>query len=202
MPNQKPSKGYIKTENLILAIFISLAVGFVGGVVFGVYRTTAKAPLPASPGGQSQPPEMSAAIQTEIDQLIKQTGQNPDDVSAWRQLGDLYFDTGEVKNAIQAYQRSLAIDPQNADVWTDLGVMLHRNDQPQKAVEAFDKAIAIDSRHEISRFNKGIVLLHDLKKQREALEAWEELLKINPNAKAPGGQTVKALVAQIRKQLK
>jgi hypothetical protein len=45
--------------------------------------------------------------------------------------------------------------------------------------------VKIDPRHEISRFNKGIVLMHDLQDQKGALQAWEELVKINPIAKAP-----------------
>jgi tetratricopeptide (TPR) repeat protein len=97
-----------------------------------------------------------------------------------------------------AYKKSLELNPQNADVWTDMGVMYRRNGQPAEAIKAFDKAIEINPRHEISRFNKGIVLLHDLNDQENAIRAWEELLKINPIAMAPTGQSVDQLVVQLK----
>jgi hypothetical protein len=65
-------------------------------------------------------------------------------------------------------------------------------------VDAFDRAMNIDATHEISRFNKGIVLFHDLKDEKGALAAWESLLAINPEAKSPGGQTVRELVDHIK----
>ena len=101
-----------------------------------------------------------------------------------------------------AYKKYIEIYPQNADVWTDMGVMYRRNRQPAEALKAFDKAIEINPRHEISRFNKGVVLLHDLKDHQSAIRAWEELLKINPVAMAPNGQSVDQLIVQLKNQFK
>jgi tetratricopeptide (TPR) repeat protein len=117
-------------------------------------------------------------------------------------LGNLYFDSSDFKNAIRAYQRSLELNPKNADVWTDMGVMYRRDGQPTEAIKAFDKAIEINPRHEIARFNKGVVLMHDLRDFENTIRTWEELLKINPSAKAPGGQPLKELVAQLKRSMK
>ncbi len=65
--------------------------------------------------------------------------------------------------------------------------MYRRTGQPQKALDAFDRAMTIAPGHEQSRFNKGIVLRYDLNDREGAIKAWEELLKINPNAMAPNG---------------
>ena len=78
--------------------------------------------------------------------------------------------------------------------------MYRRSGSPEKAVDAFDRAMNIDPNHEISRFNKGIVLFHDLKDEKGALAAWESLLAINPKAKSPGGQTVRELVDHIKQK--
>ena len=93
----------------------------------------------------------------------------------------------------------MSLQPNNADVLTDLGVMYRRNEQPEKAVEAFDKAIQVNPRHEVSRFNKGIVLMHDLRDSRGALEAWDELVKMNPMAKAPNGLLIKDMIEKLKK---
>jgi cytochrome c-type biogenesis protein CcmH/NrfG len=137
-----------------------------------------------------------------IFELEKQTAQNPQSAEAWIQLGNLYFDTDNNEKAIGAYQNSLALKPDNANVLTDMGVMYRRSGKPAEAIKAFSKAIAVDPRHEVSRFNKGIVLMHDLKDREGALKAWEGLLEINPLAMAPNGQSVDQLIQHYREHLK
>jgi tetratricopeptide (TPR) repeat protein len=76
--------------------------------------------------------------------------------------------------------------------------MYRRAGKPEEAIKAFDRAIAIDPKHEVSRFNKGIVLLHDLNDRGGAIEAWEKLLEINPAATAPNGQPLRELVNRFK----
>lgn len=186
--------GYMKTETVIWLVVASLLIGFVGGVAFGIYKSGTIADPHQNGADAGDDPQREAAIAA----LLERTGENPQDRQAWVQLGHHYFDAGMAEDAIGAYEKALAIDPQDANVWTDLGVMYRRSGDPKKAVEAFDRAMKIDPAHEISRFNKGIVLFHDLKDEGAALVAWESLLAINPDAKSPGGQTVRALVDHIR----
>ena len=128
--------------------------------------------------------------------------KTPDNPEAWIQLGHIYFDTGQSHEAIAAYEKALTIDPDNANVLTDLGVMYRRTQQPEKAVESFDKAIQADAAHEIARFNKGIILLHDLEDTPGAVAAWRELVAINPDAKAPNGQPVQMLIQRFSEKAK
>jgi len=202
------AKGYVKTENLMLSILIALAVGFVAGVVFSIYRSPDIAPPPGAGEGaggmppQSQPQAQGPAPLTpekraEIEGLKAMAAKTPDNAETWIQLGHIYFDTGQSTEAITAYEKALAITPNDANLLTDLGVMYRRTKQPQKAIEKFDQAVRVDRRHEIARFNKGIVLLHDLNDTEGALAAWQELVAINPNAKAPGGLTVQELIKRF-----
>ncbi len=196
----KTEQRYVKKETLLLAVFVALIAGFVGGVVFSVY----KGPIPGRPQAPAQHSEPEAApepgVQDRIAALQRLVSVNPEDEEAWAALGNLYFDTNQVTKAIEAYRKALELNPNNADVWTDLGIMYRRNKQPREAVSAFDKATQIDPLHEPSRFNKGVVLMHDLQDGPGALKAWEELVKLNPQARAPNGQTVKELIEVIRKQ--
>jgi cytochrome c-type biogenesis protein CcmH/NrfG len=200
MADKKVVKGYVKTENMLLMAFITLVIGFVGGVVFGVYKSDSSVPVPFSEPSQPTSVNQNAAVdrQPEIEALVKATAADPKNVEAWTQLGHAYFDTGQVKKAIVAYETSLKLHPNDADVITDLGIMYRRNGEPQKAVEMFDKAMTINPRHEISRYNKGIVLMHDLNDPKGAIAAWEELLAINPKAAAPNGMSVKDMLAQYK----
>jgi cytochrome c-type biogenesis protein CcmH/NrfG len=189
--------GYVRSENVIWFVAVSLVVGFVSGVAFGIYKTGSM----ANPA-QSSSVGMSVEQQETIDMLKAQTRKNPNDKDSWIQLGHSYFDANLPDKAIVAYNKALALDPQNADVWTDLGVMYRRSGNPKKAVECFDRAMKIDPRHQVSRFNKGVVLLHDLNDEAGALKSWESLLAINPDAKTPGGQPLRELIDQIKKNLK
>ena len=198
----KPSKNadaqHVRKETFWLVTLLALAVGFFGGVMFGVLKTdTTQLPGQPAPSPTKAAESDKASI---IAALEKETRSNPGNPEAWIELGNSYFDTDQYEKAIGAYSKALEIDPGNANVWTDMGVMYRRNGNPQEAINAFDKAIEVDPKHEVSRMNKGIVLLHDLKDNEGAIKAWEGLLEINPVAMAPTGRSVDEMVQQMKKQ--
>jgi cytochrome c-type biogenesis protein CcmH/NrfG len=202
--NEVPATGYVKKETMLWVTTIALVVGFLLGVVLTVYKSSSGLPVPSAPP-RSQPPPPQAGTQgpsvetaARIFKLEKLTNQNPNDVEAWIQLGNSYFDSENHEKAINAYQKSLALKPDDANVLTDMGVMYRRSGKPAEAIEAFDKAIAVDPRHEVSRFNKGIVLMHDLNDIAGAVKAWEGLVAVNPAAKSPNGQLVSELVKRMQ----
>ncbi|MDM8523791.1 tetratricopeptide repeat protein [Desulfococcaceae bacterium HSG8] len=180
----------ISRQTAVLLSFVMLVIGFIGGAIFGVMKTDQ-----LSESKTATTPQPTARM---FETLEGETIQNPQNVNAWVQLGNAYFDADQYQKAIAAYEKSLTLDPGNPNVWTDLGVMYRRNKQPRKAVEAFSKAMSADPKHEISRMNKGIVLLHDLNDEQGAIKAWEALLEINPLAVFGDGQTVDERVRHYR----
>jgi len=195
--NKTDMRKYVKKETMLMVAFITFTAGFLAGIAYGLYKD---APRKVAQVEQRQPAD--AKMSSEIAALELEVAKNPTNANAWTQLGNQYFDTNNYDRAIMAYKKSLELNPQNADVWTDMGVMYRRSRQPAEALKAFDKAIEVNPRHEISRFNKGVVLLHDLKDQQSAIRAWEDLLKVNPVAMAPNGQSVDQLVVQLKNQSK
>lgn len=192
---KKPAVGSdaVSKQTLMTSIVLALMVGFFGGLVFGIYKTSSDLPTAATGGGAAD--EGRARMLTALNEQVR---QNPQDVEAWIQLGHLNFDRNAVPEAITAYEQALALQPDNAPVRTDLGIMYRRAGRPEDAVREFDRAIAIDPKLENPRFNKGIVLLHDLNDRENALRAWEELVAINPVAMAPNGQSVDELITHYR----
>jgi cytochrome c-type biogenesis protein CcmH/NrfG len=193
---------YIKKETMLVFVLVALVFGFFGGVGFSVYKTGSGSSMPPpAPQQQTQANQgTSVELANRIFALERETKANPENLEAWIQLANSYFDSSNYAKAIEAYQKSLALDPQNPNVWTDMGVMYRRNNQPRKAIEAFEKAIEVDPRHEVSRFNKGIVLMHDLNDLKGAMEAWEELVEVNPLATASNGQSVDAMIQKFKQQ--
>ena len=94
---------------------------------------------------------------------------------------------------------ALALKPMQVDVWSDIGVMYRRVGRYDKAVEAFGHAAALDKTHITSRFNMGIVYLHDLGDRDAALKVWKELLALDPDAKSPTGQSLASMVNDLEK---
>ncbi len=196
--------GASKTENktkkssavTYLVIFI---LGFLTGVGFTVYKTS------GTDGHTGTVADSRNSQNNEDHQAIlnmeAQVTAHPDDYQAWRQLGNLYYDHDLPKKAIGAYTKSLKLHTGDANLLTDLGVMYRRNKEPEKAIDSFKKAIRINSTHEQSRFNMGIVYMYDLNNPEKAFASWQELLKINPEARAANGDFVRDIMAQVKAQL-
>ena len=195
----------VQRSTCIAGMFLSLILGlYLGTLLPGVFQDmrgqNATAQSMQSQGAQGAPaatqglpPDLSARLTT-LEAAVKKE-QVP--AATWTELGNLYFDTGRVTDAINAYERSLALAPGNPDVLTDLGIMYRENKAPQKAVDCFRKALAADPRHENALFNSGVVLYNDLGRKDEAVAAWRKLLALNPNARTPDGHTVLEMVQRL-----
>ncbi len=191
---------YVKKETFYTAICIALVVGFLGGIVFSVFKSST---IPSAPKQAPQQTTQQGVSQDDAARIIALEGQlasYPKNMQVIVELGNRYFDSGQHEKAISMYTQALEFDPKNSDIWTDLGVMYRRTKQPQKALQSFDEAIKHNPKHEISRFNKGIVLLYDLQDKAAALKTWKELLEVNPMVTAPNGLPLSELVKEVEKQ--
>ncbi len=179
-----------------LGFLIVFIIGFVCGVGFAALKLDAGGPSTASNQSGSAAP--STETQQAILNLEAQVTREPENFQAWIQLGHLYFDTKQHKNAIAAYETSLKYHDGDANLLTDLGVMYRRSGDSTKALEWFDKAQAIDATHIPSRLNEGIVKLYDFDDAEGAIASWEELLTIDPEAQLGNGESVKDFVARMK----
>ncbi len=181
-------------------IALAFVAGMLAGILLTLYKTGGSPPVPPHSEVEHK---SSADLSDQIAGLEFKTSQNPGDIAGWIQLGNLCFDSDLPEKAIAAYKEALAINPDNADnadVLTDMGVMYRKSGKYDKAVQSFDKAVGVDPKHEIARFNKGIVLMHDLNNPQGAIQAWEELLTVNPLAMAPNGQSIDEMLKKMKQQ--
>jgi Cytochrome c biogenesis factor len=190
---------------LLGAVVAALAVGFFLGSMFMELKPGANMPpamsLQQGEGagaerGQGMPPELAAQLRD----MEVATAQKPGDQGGWIELGNAYFDAHQAQRAVAAYEKAVALGPVSPDVWTDYGSMLREVQQPKKAVECFDAALKLNPNHQNALFNKGVVLLHDEHDRAGALAAWEQLLKVNPQASNPEGMPVRTMVDELRKK--
>lgn len=196
----------MKKETVILIVVIAFLAGFITGATVAILKGTKSmertamvrkpqmapeaAPPPALQG--PSPAEVASKIQP-LKDIVK---KDPKNLSAWVELGNLYFDSGQPKEAIEAYNQYLAIKPDNADIRTDMGIMYRALGDFDRAIEEFKKAAQSDPKHINSRYNIGIVLLHDKNDIKGAIKAWEEYLKVDP--KSEKAQRIKAQIEKMK----
>ncbi len=197
-------EAYVKKQTLIVAVVLCLAIGFVGGTLYSSFKLAPGNPAREQGKASVQKeephehPDISMELSAKISEIQQFLKDHPDDAEAWTKAGNLYYDSDQVQNAIDAYEKALAIEPGRTGVITDLGTMYRRNNEPQKAIEMFDKALALAPSFETARFNKGVVLLHDLNDLEGCIKEWEAIIEINPMAMAPNGDSVDALVQRMK----
>lgn len=182
----------------LITYCIIFVIGFLAGVAFTVYKSAALAPASVTATNGKQAPAHNEETHQAILNLEAEVTANPNHFQAWVSLGNLYYDTDQAVKAIAAYNKSLQLHKGDANLFTDLGVMYRKNNQPEKALELFNQAIRENPTHLPSRYNKGIVLLYDLGDPQTAIEAWEEMLGIDPQAKTTSGMTIRDLIDKVK----
>jgi tetratricopeptide (TPR) repeat protein len=75
-----------------------------------------------------------------------------------------------------------------------MGIMYRALGDFDRAIEEFKKAAQSDPKHVNSRYNIGIVLLHDKQDVKGAIAAWEDYLKVDSYS-----ERASRLKAQIEK---
>jgi tetratricopeptide (TPR) repeat protein len=145
------------------------------------------------------PQKGDAREDPELKRLERAVKNNPRNAVAWAELGNWYFDRELPEEAVRAYESSLVVKPGDPDVMTDLGVMYRSLHDYDKAMELFAKASDIDPNHLQSRFNHGVVLFYDLKREEEGMRIWSELTRRAPDYVTPDGRGLADMVKNFYK---
>jgi tetratricopeptide (TPR) repeat protein len=81
-----------------------------------------------------------------------------------------------------------------------MGIMYRNLGEFDRALEEFRKAAQSDPKHVNSRYNLGLVLLHDKQDMKGAIKAWEDYLKVDPNSER--ANRVRAQMENLKKMVK
>lgn len=147
-------------------------------------------------GGPQQNADMQAAVAQAAEPLLSTVNQNPNDYDSLVKLGNLYYDAQQYSNAVQYYERAVAIHPENPDVRTDMGTAYWYSGNADKAIAAMETSLKYRPGHPQTLFNLGWVLWQGKADPKGAVSEWETLLKMNPDY--PQKQQVEQYIAKAK----
>jgi tetratricopeptide (TPR) repeat protein len=185
------------------SLFTLVAVAFfVGSLGYGIGMDRGLQAGPVSARHEHEqasatgaPPIKPAVSEEESERAINGTA----DVDRLIEIGNHEFDADRPRLAILAYERALGTQPNNPDVRTDLGVMYRRLGRFDEAIQQFEQARKLSPEHENSRYNLGVVYMHDLNQYASAIAAWEDYLRVAPNG--GNAESARQGIAEARKHL-
>jgi len=189
----------------VVCMLVGIPVGYMLRVPSSGGANTAVQNVPRSaPGTMSRPDEVSlerlkhmADVQAEP--LLAQLEKNPNDAALLAEIGKTYFHARQFESSAQYYERSAKIKP-DAEVLTSLGNTYHYAGADDKAIDAFNRALAIDPKFANALFNLGMLQWRVKNDPKRAVEAWQRLLKTNPNH--PRRAQVEEMIAQAKQHMK
>lgn len=145
-------------------------------------------PSPAQPRSPHSPPNaphvpsgQAVPFMQKLQGYKSRLAQDPKDLEALIFLANSNFDIQRFEKAQVLYLRALEVDPKNLHIRTDLASAYRHLGDSDKAVAALHVVLEINPNHEVALYNLGIILLNDQNDQQGAADAWERLVKINPN---------------------
>jgi len=198
--NSRSATPWTSTQAYMLAAF-ALLLGVAVGYLFRGSASPAAAAVASSATEQSSAPQDSAApVQAAVAQaaapLLEAVSKDPKDYESLVKLGDLFYDAKQFPSAIQYYQKALEIHPENPDVRTDMGTAYWYSGNADKAVAAMETSLKYRPGHPQTLFNLGWVRWQGKADAKGAVEAWQELLKANPNY--PQKEQVEQYIAKAK----
>lgn len=177
-------KKTVRLDHMILVAVACLVAGYFFGLGTGfvILKTPVPTPGPSSaPAPAIAPPGTAlGSVSAETSELKQILEKDPKNHAVWVRLGNLYFDSNQYTEAIQAYTKALEIQPKDPDVITDRATMYRAIGNYQEAANEFRRAAAMDPKHLNSLLNLGVVLRYDLNDVEGAIKAWQGYLERNP----------------------
>ena len=205
------SKAWTDVQAYLLAVFC-LVLGVALGYLFrGSAPPVAERAQTSSAidGGVSQgqstqaqltPEQQKAMVDQSVAPLLATLKASPDDFSTIVQVANLYYDGRQYPDAIKYYQLAAKSQPTNADVLTDLGTSLWYTGDADGAIAEFQKALKYRPDHPGTLFNLGVVRWQGKFDPKGAVQAWEELLRRNPDY--PQRQEVQEYIDRAKQHAK
>jgi cytochrome c-type biogenesis protein CcmH/NrfG len=127
------------------------------------------------------PEQQKAMLDQAVAPLLATLKTSPNDFNTIVQLANLYYDGQQYPEAVKYYQLAVKSQPTNSDLLTDLGTSIWYVGDADGAIAEFQTALKYRPDHPGTLSNLGIVRWQGKLDPKGAVQAWEQLLKLNPD---------------------
>ena len=114
-----------------------------------------------------------------IDALRRGQRAVPSDPRLYRRLGELYRDSGDLRQAASSFREAMTRDPSEASQWNSLGMILGADGDLSEAERVFREAIRRDPREPRYTYNLGLTLQREHRAEA-AVPYFRKTLELNP----------------------
>jgi len=120
--------------------------------------------------------------QNEAFEYLRQLlADNPLSVPAWSLMGKLLQESGYHQEALNCFERGLALEPDSPDFLLNKSVSLRKLKRYDEALQICDQALALRTNFVSALYIRGAIL-NDIGRQDKALESFSMVLKLNPDS--------------------
>jgi cytochrome c-type biogenesis protein CcmH/NrfG len=195
----------------VISLVVGLAIGY-------LFRGSQSPATPAPPGADSQasaPPsphargvsgktpsleEMKQMAEQKAEPLLEKLKSDPNNKDLLVQVGNLYEATHRFKDAANFYGRALRVDPNNVALRTQMASCLYYAGDADGAISQLQRSLHDNPKDANSLFNLGMIKWQGKQDSKGALEAWQQLLKSNPQLSPERKAQVQELMAEAQMQ--
>src|SRR5579863_237510 len=208
--NTSAQTAWTSTQAYVLATFC-LMLGVALGYLFRGSASPVTQTVQASTAGgsaaqsesvpaQLSPEQQKAMVDQAVAPLLTTLKASPDDFNTIVRVANMYYDGRQYPEAVKYYKRAVSIQPTNADLLTDFGTSIWYTGDADGAIAEFQTALKYRPDNPGTLFNLGIVRWQGKLDPKGAVQAWEQLLKLNPNY--PEKQQVQEYIDRARQHAK
>ncbi len=210
---------FFRKNNKIIFLILTplLAVGLV--LSFTIWSSpsisnSARSNRQVNQGPPIQQDNEVVKMLTDIRRYEQVLKSSPENYTVLLDLGNTSYDLGskymfelqQVENGVKyfakatgAYKRALEVGEPDPNIMTDLATAAMYSGQNDMAEDYFNKAIEADAEHIFAKMNYGVFLMNVKQDYAKAVEQWQEVLELKPDAGVKS--RVESMIREAQAQL-
>ncbi|WP_159788086.1 CHAT domain-containing protein [Sodalinema gerasimenkoae] len=130
--------------------------------------------------------EIPEEVEGESEEEVSETGgerlpvssESEEEAEVWVERGVSFWSAGVFEEALESFDRALALNPNLYQAWGNRGNALSKLGRYEEALESCDRALALNPKDDVAWLNRGAALGH-LGRYEEALESYDRALALN-----------------------
>ena len=218
MPNevveQSTGGSVWQTKQVYAMAVICLVVGLAIGYLFRGSQSPAAPAQPAANAQASAPAggmggaagqmpsleQMKQMADKRAAPLLEKLKDDPKNSDLLILVGNIYKATHQFKEAAVYYGKALDVNPKNVAIRTEMASCMYYDGDVDGAINQLRQSLHYNPKDANSLFNLGMIEWQGKQDSKAAVEAWQQLLKSNPELSPERKAKVQKLMADVQMQ--